>query len=70
MVERESKTEVILKVLKRSNFVTIIQLAKLTGLNRATVSKYLMSMEAVGKVHCQQVGRAKLYAVTEEVVKQ
>jgi predicted transcriptional regulator len=60
--------ELIINVLKRSNFATIGHVAQLTGLNRVTVSKYLSVMEAKGLVQHQEIGRAKLYAVVEREI--
>ena len=53
----------ILDVIHASEGIgaTILDVAKLTSINRFTVAKYLAVMEARGIVRCRCIGRAKLY---------
>ena len=69
-MEVSSKEEIILKILKQSNFATIQQISQLSGLSRITVAKYLGILEARGLVWYQPIGRAKLYAIRENQEKQ
>jgi len=41
--------------------VTILDVSRMTTINRITAAKYLAVMEARGIIKCRNVGRAKLY---------
>lgn len=54
----------ILDAIKKANppYVTIQDIADQTKISRETVSKYMMVLEAEGKIKVtKQVGKAKLY---------
>jgi DNA-binding IclR family transcriptional regulator len=54
--------EYILDLLSERNYgLTIEEVASFLEVNRSTASKYLAVMQAEGKVHVREVGKAKLH---------
>jgi response regulator of citrate/malate metabolism len=52
----------ILDLLSEKNYgLTIEEVASFLEVNRSTASKYLAVMQAEGKVHVREVGKAKLH---------
>lgn len=64
------KTEdLILFILKKNSLLTIVEIAKRTGINRLTASKYLYSLETRKIVSYRSVGNAKLFYMNKKLVK-
>lgn len=61
---------IIFDVLKKSDIsLTINEVAEKANTHRTTASKYLAVLEAKGVLKCRNVGKAKLYSLSEEVIK-
>ena len=64
MKKDKSTKEIVLDAIKKANppYVTIQDIADITKLSRETVSKYMLVLEAEGKIKVTKiVGKAKLY---------
>lgn len=64
MKKGKSAKEIILDAIKIANppYVTIQDIADITGISRETVSKYMLVLEAERKIKITKViGKAKLY---------
>ncbi|MFH0832827.1 MAG: winged helix-turn-helix domain-containing protein [Candidatus Aenigmatarchaeota archaeon] len=58
--------ELILDILRRAETsLTILELAKRANLHRVTASKYLAVLEAKGLIKRRDVGKAKLYSLSD-----
>ena len=69
-MDNGSKIEnLILSVLQKHTFLTIVEIADRIGVNRLTASKYLYSLEARGVVQYRAVGNAKLFYIRKTMVK-
>lgn len=63
-MKNKSTKEIVLEAIKKSNppYVTIQDIANATKLSRETVSKYMLVLEAEGKIRVTKIiGKAKLY---------
>jgi len=66
MKKGKSAKEIILDAVKNANppYVTIQDIANITKISRETVSKYMLVLEAEGKIKVTKViGKAKLYEI-------
>ena len=66
MKQDKSTKEIVLDAIKKSDppYVTIQDIADKTNLSRETVSKYMLVLEAEGKIKVTKViGKAKLYEI-------
>jgi biotin operon repressor len=65
-MEKNTKKDVLEAIQKADPpYVTIQDIANNTGLSRETVSKYMMVLEAEGKIRVtKKIGKAKLYEIT------
>lgn len=64
MKREQSTKEIILDAIKNANppYVTIQDIADITKISRETVSKYILVLEAEGKIKVTKIiGKAKLY---------
>lgn len=64
MKNEKTTKEIILDAIKNANppYVTIQDIADITKISRETVSKYMLVLEAEGKIRVTKtVGKAKLY---------
>lgn len=60
--------ELILDILRKSDIsLTILEIAEKANIHRATASKYLAVLEAKGYVKRRDVGKAKLFSLSENV---
>ncbi len=59
----------VLSVLKKDRLLTIVEIAEKAGINRLTASKYLYGLEMRGVVGYRAVGNAKLFYISEKLVK-
>lgn len=58
--------KVIFDILRKSDIsLTINEVAERINAHRSTTSKYLAVLEAKGIVKCRNVGKAKLYYVSD-----
>ncbi|NIO20635.1 MAG: HTH domain-containing protein [Candidatus Aenigmarchaeota archaeon] len=58
--------ELIIDVLRKSDIsLTILEIAEKANVHRVTASKYLAVLEAKGHVKRRDVGKAKLFSLTE-----
>jgi len=60
MEENNFRKKIIENLKKHSEGLTILNIAKNTGINRITVSKYVFGMVSEGLVYQRRVGPAKL----------
>ena len=63
-MKNKSTKEIVLEAIKKSDppYVTIQDIASATKLSRETVSKYMLVLEAQGKIRVTKIiGKAKLY---------
>jgi hypothetical protein len=60
MTEIEFKEKILECLKNHPEGLTIVSIAKDTGINRITVSKYLLVMTAEGHISQRMVGTAKL----------
>lgn len=63
-MKNKSTKEIVLEAIKKSNppYVTIQDIANATKLSRETVSKYMLVLEAEGKIRVTKIiGKAKLF---------
>ena len=63
-MKKKSTKDIILEAIREYNppYVTIQDIANVTKLSRETVSKYMLVLEAEGKIRVTKiVGKAKLY---------
>jgi predicted ArsR family transcriptional regulator len=66
MKKGKSTKEIILEAIKNANppYVTIQDIADTTKISRETVSKYMLVLEAEGKIKVTKIiGKAKLYEI-------
>lgn len=66
MKSEKSTKDIVLDAIKKAKppYVTIQDIADATMKSRETVSKYMLVLEAEGKIHVTKiVGKAKLYEV-------
>lgn len=68
-MDSQKTEQLILSVLQKNIFLTIVEIAERAGINRLTASKYLYSLEARGIVEYRAVGNAKLYYLRKAAVK-
>jgi len=64
MKKDKSTKEIVLDAIKSANpsYVTIQDIADVTKISRETVSKYMLVLEAEGKIRVTKIiGKAKLY---------
>lgn len=59
--KKDIKNHIIEVLKEHSDGLTILDVAKLTGRNRLTVSKYLAILEAEKIVECNKVGVSKIF---------
>jgi len=58
--------ELIIDVLRKSDIsLTILEIAEKASIHRVTASKYLAVLEAKGHVNRRDVGKAKLFSLSE-----
>jgi len=63
-MRNKSTKEIVLEAIKKSNppYVTIQDISNATKLSRETVSKYMLVLEAEGKIRVTKIiGKAKLF---------
>ncbi len=66
MKKKKSTKQIVLDAIKKARppYVTIQDIADITKLSRETVSKYMLVLDAEGKIKVTKVvGKAKLYEV-------
>ena len=60
MVENNFKNRIVADLKKHPEGLTIMNIAENTGINRVTVSKYVLVLVAEGMVSQREIGTAKL----------
>lgn len=60
-IKKDIKNHIIEVLKEHSDGLTILDVAKLTGRNRLTVSKYLAILEAEKIVECNKIGVSKIF---------
>jgi DNA-binding IclR family transcriptional regulator len=59
-MENNFMERVLQEIKKHQEGLTILDIAEKTGINRVTVSKYVLVLAAEGKITQRKVGTAKL----------
>jgi len=60
MAENHFKERIIDKLEKHPEGLTILNIAKFTGINRITVSKYIFGLASEGLIFQRRIGPAKM----------
>lgn len=74
MEDKKEPKKIILRILKKHpEGLTIQKIAKLSGMSRITVTKYIHELIGEGRIHERKVGMARLLYLKErflEIVKE
>jgi predicted transcriptional regulator len=73
MLKKDSKSIIIGILKKHPEGLTIQKVAKLSGMSRITVTKYIHELIGEGRIHERKVGMARLLFLKErflEIVKE
>lgn len=69
MVENRIRERIIEVLKKNQEGLTIIEISKILGVNRATVTKYIYELFGSGIISQRKVGSAKLCFLTKKARK-
>jgi hypothetical protein len=65
-IKKDIKSHIIEVLIEHQDDLTILDVAKLTGRNRLTVSKYLAILEAEKIVECNKIGVSKIFRLKKQ----
>ncbi len=68
-MENDFKERILEKIKKHPEGLTILSISQETGINRVTVSKYVLVLSAEGQVSMRNVGTAKLCLSNPDLLK-